>query len=336
MKTVGRTGIVAAGCLLHVLLWAAGCSDDPADRATTAPAGGNSGNYHTLDLGRGATMQFVLIPAGKFIMGSPTTAPGRGDDEGPRRHLAITRPFLMGRTEVTRGQFAAFAADSGYRTTAETAGWAYAFDGSIWREVNGISWRNPGFRQTDAHPVVCVSWVDASAFCAWLGGKTGQAVSLPTEAQWEYACRGGTAARFGFGDNGMVMHRYANYCDRSCTLALAWRDADHDDGHDRTAPVGRYQANLFGLYDMHGNAWEWCRDWYAERYAGADVRDPTGPSAGTARVLRGGSWYGPRQLCRAAYRLWDLPNSRNCTAGFRVVVSVQEKGDWLGSALRSP
>ena len=333
MTTVGRTGMVAAGCLLAAMLSAAGCSDDPATQTGTAPAEANAHKVDTLDLGRGETMKLVRIPHGEFTMGSPPTTPSRGDDEGPRRQVTISRPFYMGVTEVTRGQFAAFVTDTAYRTTAEKEGWAYAFDGVIWRKVEGISWRKPGFEQTDGHPAVCVSWDDAAAFCTWVARKTGRRAGLPTEAQWEYACRGGTAARFGFGDNGKVLHRYANTCDRSCTLDLPWRDHNHDDGHDRTAPAGSYKANLFGLHDMHGNVWEWCGDWYAESYlppglagTATAVRDPKGPNAGTARVLRGGSWYDTEPLCRAACRLWDLPHSRSVTIGFRLVVLADDGG----------
>ena len=307
MKTTGRIGIVMTALLS--LLLVTGCSDDD-----------DSDTNDTLTLAPGVTMKLVLIPSGTFTMGSPETEKYRSDDEGPQRQVTMSSPFYMGVTEVTRGQFAAFVADSGYKTTAEKEGWAYAYDGRNWGKVTGASWRKVGFQQTDTHPVVCVSWDDATAFCTWLKGKTGRSVQLPTESQWEYACRAGTTTRFSFGDSDDDLHKHANYCDRSCTLDLPWKDKDHDDGYGFTSPAGSYKANAWGLYDMHGNVWEWCADWYADSYANADTRDPKGPAHGSARVLRGGSWYNNPQLCRAAIRVRSTTGYRNGYRGFRVVV----------------
>ena len=306
MKTTGRIGIVMTALLS--LLLVTGCSDDD-----------DSDTNDTLTLAPGVTMKLVLIPSGTFTMGSPETEKYRSDDEGPQRQVTMSSPFYMGVTEVTRGQFAAFVADSGYKTTAEKEGWAYAYDGRNWGKVTGASWRKVGFQQTDTHPVVCVSWDDATAFCTWLKGKTGRSVQLPTESQWEYACRAGTTTRFSFGDSDDDLHKHANYCDRSCTLDLPWKDKDHDDGYGFTSPAGSYKANAWGLYDMHGNVWEWCADWYADSYANADTRDPKGPAHGSARVLRGGSWNDIPQGCRAAVRGGDSPGGR-LYFGFRVVV----------------
>ena len=307
MKTIERAGIVVGACFSLVLV--AGCSNEEGESPVL-----------TLTLAPGVTMNLVRIEAGKFTMGSPDTEKDRSKDEGPQHQVTISRPFYIGATEVTRGQFAAFVADSGYKTTAEKEGWAYAFDGKSFGKVTGASWRKVGFQQTDSHPVVCVSWDDATAFCAWLKSKTGKSALLPTEAQWEYACLAGTTTVFSFGDSPEELHKHANYCEKSCTLDLSWKDKDHDDGYGFTSPVGSYKANPWGLYDMHGNVWEWCADWHADSYANADTRDPKGPATGMARVLRGGSWYINPQRCRAAYRSWSSPGFRGRSHGFRVVV----------------
>jgi len=287
----------------------------------------------TIDLGKGVKMKFALIPAGKFMMGSKLSAKEVAKRFGTkaeyykydhRQHqVTLSTPFYMGATEVTRGQFAAFVADSGYKTTAEKEGWAYAYDGKRLRfKVTGASWRKVGFQQTDSHPVVCVSWDDGGAFCRWLERKTGKSTSLPTEAQWEYACRAGTTTVFSFGDKVEELHKHANYCEKSCTLDLPWKDKDHDDGYRFTSPVGSYKPNTWGLYDMHGNVYEWCPDWYADSYANANARDPKGPATGKYRVPRGGSWINSSCYCRAANRIRNSPGIRSNNIGFRVLCSL--------------
>jgi hypothetical protein len=154
------------------------------------------GKELTLDLGGGVMMKFVRIEPGEFMMGSPAGEKDRDDDEGPQHKVRITKAYYLGMHEVTRGQFAAFVQDAGYRTDAEKEGWSYAWDGNAWGQVNGASWKAPGFEQKDDHPEVCVSWNDAVAFCAWLSRKTGTTVRLPTEAEWEYACRAGTRTAY--------------------------------------------------------------------------------------------------------------------------------------------
>jgi len=294
------------------------------------PKGRQTSTDLTLHLGGGVTMKLVLIPAGKFLMGSklsPEEVVNRFGskvdafrDEHPRHQVTISKPFYMGVTEVTRGQFAAFVADSRYKTTAEKQGWAYAHEGKRFtRKVTGASWRKAGFQQTDSHPVVCISWNDAAAFCAWLKNKTGRRVSLPTEAQWEYACRAGTTSIFNFADRGEELYKYANYCEKSCMLDLRGKDRNRNDGYAFTSPVGSYKPNAWGLYDMHGNVWEWCADWYADSYTNTRTRDPRGATSGKYRVLRGGSWSNNLQNFRAAKRDRYHPVSCISHYGFRVV-----------------
>jgi len=275
----------------------------------------------TLDLGSGVSLQCVLIPAGKFLMGSPETEKDRGKEEGPQHEVTISRPFYMGIHEVTRGQFAAFVRDGAYRMEAEKEGKAGGWDGSKFVEMEGYSWKKVGFEQTDDHPVVNVSWNDAGAFCAWMSRKAGQTVRLPTEAEWEYGCRAGTTTAYHWGNDPNDGKGWCNASDQMAKKQFPiWPAFNWTDDYVFTAPVGRFKPNAFGLYDMHGNVWEWCSDWYADSYANAKNQDPQGPASGSSRVLRGGSWsYCPR-LCRSADRGGITPDIRDITSGFRVVV----------------
>ncbi len=277
----------------------------------------------TLNLGGGVTMKLALIPAGKFTMGSPDSEKGRGSDEGPQREVTISKAFYMGVYEVTKGQFARFVADSGYRTEAEKEGKAWGWDGTKFAEMAGYSWRRAGFEQTDEHPVVNVSWNDAVAFCEWLSKKAGRKVSLPTEAQWEYAARAGTKTAYPWGDDPDDGKGWANAADQTGKKQFPnWTVFSWDDGYVFTSPVGRFKANAFGLHDMIGNVWEWCSDWHADSYANAGKTDPTGPASGSLRVLRGGAWYVDPTHCRSAYRDGNRPEHRSRTIGFRVVAVV--------------
>ena len=169
----------------------------------------------SLKLGGDTTMKLGLIPAGTFTMGSPAGEAGRGSDEGPLHEVTIGKPFYMGVHEVKRGQFAAFVKDEDYRTEAEKQGWSYA-DGQQWGKVAGVCWRKPGFEQNDDHPVVCVSFEGCLAvLCAWLSKKTDRKVRLPTEAEWEYACRAGGRTRFYFGDEEKPLSSYGWFQDNS-------------------------------------------------------------------------------------------------------------------------
>jgi formylglycine-generating enzyme required for sulfatase activity len=246
-----------------------------------------------LDLGNNVTMKLALIPAGKFIMGSPDSEKDRSTAEGPQREVTISKPFYMGVFEVTQEQY---------------------------EQVMG---KNPSAFKGAKNPVETVSWEDAVEFCKKLSAKTGKTVSLPTEAQWEYACRAGTKTRFGFGDADADLCKYGNYCDKSNTNGFDWQDKDHNDGFDKTAPVGSLKPNDWGLYDMHGNVWEWCSDWYADSYADAKNQDPAGPDSGTLRVLRGGGWSDTPLHCRSAFCDRDSPDYRSYRIGFRVAVDLK-------------
>ena len=170
--------------------------------------------------------------------------------------------------------------------------------------------------------MVQVSWNDARAFCDWVKRKTGKATRLPTEAEWERACRGGERkGRYFFGDDEEELARYGNVADASFRRATKndW-GIKADCGYAFTVPVGQFLANQYGLHDMHGNVWEWCQDWYDEDYyANGDKKGPQGPVNGTRRILRGGSWINYPRSCRAAYRYRYVAAYRNYDIGFRVV-----------------
>ena len=241
--------------------------------------------YLTLDLGGSVGMKLVKIPAGSFMMGSPASEAWRGSDEGPHRRVTISKPFYMGIHEVTQEQYQAVLGE------------------------------NPSKFKGAKNPVEKVSWNDAAEFCRRLSVKTGKTVRLPTEAQWEYACRAGTTTPFNTGET--ISTSQANY-NGYYTYGIGKKGAYSD----KTIPVGSFKPNAFGLYDMHGNVWEWCRDWYDKSYyAKANNRDPQGPDSGEYRVLRGGRWYSDPKNCRSAYRGRDAPNLMvGGSYGFRVVV----------------
>jgi formylglycine-generating enzyme required for sulfatase activity len=177
------------------------------------------------------------------------------------------------------------------------------------------SWRDPGFKQSDEHPVVDVNWNDAVAFCEWLSRKEGKTCRLPTEAEWEYACRAGTTTRYSCGDDAQGLADVGKVADAGAREQIA----------QGTTSVGTFRPNAFGLYDMHGNVSEWCADWYDPNYyANSSGDDPSGPSLGSSRVCRGGSWSGTAGLCRSALRGRYSPEYRRGYLGFRVLLVPAE------------
>ena len=270
-------------------------------------------------------MNFTLIKAGEFQMGSPETDKDAEDDEKPQHRVRITRPFYLGVHEVTRGQFRRFVDDSGYQTEAEKDGKG----GRGWNEAANkfeqnprYTWREAGFEQTDLHPVVNVSWNDAVAFAEWLGKKEGKTYRLPTEAEWEYACRAGTTTRYFCGDDPEGLAEVGNIADATAREKYPdWNAIAARDGFVYTSPVGRYRPNAWGLHDMHGNVWEWCWDWYGKDfYKASRVDDPAGPLEAAGRVIRGGGWSGSPRDCRSADRSWYAPVGRFSSLGCRLAL----------------
>lgn len=287
----------------------------------------------------GAAM--VLIPGGTFWMGSTADeveavvkecvgydfeeeeCRGWFKDEVPRHKVSLPA-FYMDTVEVSNRLFREFSQVTKYQTTAEREGDAYAFvEGKGWEIVKGASWRKPESKEEvfasnrADHPVVSVSWDDASAYCDKYGKR------LPTEAEWEYAARAGTATRNWWGNAPPGSRRVANIADMSTKDLLKNYLASYDDGFTRTAPVGTMVANPWGLFDMIGNVAEWTADWYGEGfYSPSATSSPRGPSTGDYRVRRGGSWKHVPFYARSAFRNWDSPTFRYDVLGFRCVQDV--------------
>jgi formylglycine-generating enzyme required for sulfatase activity len=259
------TGLVLAGAM--VLGFGAGVAALAAEKDAL-----------TLDLGGGVKMELVLIPTGEFMMGSPDSEKGRPPLEGPQHKVKITKPFYLGKCEVTQAQ---------------------------WQRVMG---NNPStFKGSDKLPVENVSWNDCQEFVKKVSAMGQGVCRLPTEAEWEYACRAGTTTPFYSGDDDGSLDRIAWYGDNS---------------GDKTHEVGGKSANAFGLYDMSGNVFEWCSDTYAP-YANGEEKDPAGPDTGEGRDLRGGCWGSIPQDCRSANRYRFTPDYRLNLIGFRVVVDLK-------------
>jgi formylglycine-generating enzyme required for sulfatase activity len=224
-------------------------------------------------------MRFVWIPPGDFVMGSPNEEKARKENETQHK-VTLTRGFYMGMYPVTREQ---------------------------WKAVMSTA---PGLRRPQKDlPVETVSWEDCQDFIKKLRAATGKPYRLPTEAEWEYACRAGTTTPYAFGET--LSPHQANFG--------KFKKGESPLG---TTPVGRYPANAWGLYDMHGNVWEWCQDWFSE-YPQRAVVDPRGSEAGVERVLRGGSWTDLAQDCRSARRHNFEPGGRDHTVGFRLCLPLE-------------
>jgi formylglycine-generating enzyme required for sulfatase activity len=285
-------------------------------------------------------MSLTLVPPGEFLMGNGESVEailefGRSvgwtdaksenfEDAQPQHKVRISRPYFLGTHEVTKGQFGRFVAASKYKTDAERDGkggwWYTAGAANPFRPAAKATWREWGVEQTDDSPVVNVSWNDAVAFCDWLTKQEQRTYRLPTEAEWEFACRAGTTGRYSHGDDPEGLVKVGNVAD--ATAHETWKVPVRlraDDKFPFTAPVGRFEPNAFGLCDMHGNVWEWCLDRAdVEYYRTAPPIDPIGPAAGDKRVGRGGSWYDPPWKCLSAYRRAASPDDRRGNLGFRV------------------
>jgi len=241
----------------------------------------------------GDTNKWAYIPPGTFTMGSPNSEVDRQSNEGPQTEVTLTKGFWLGRYEVTQ------------------------------REYLAVAGTNPSYYTGDLdRPVERVSWHDATNYCARLTAQEqgagrlpgGWEYRLPTEAQWEYACRAGTTTRFSYGDD---LNYYGDDLNYSRLTNYGW----YIGNASRTHRVGEKLPNPWGLYDMHGNVWEWCLDdWCAGSLPGGSVTDPQGPSSGSSRVDRGGGWSGVGQYCRSANRNRDSPSVTAGNLGFRVAL----------------
>jgi formylglycine-generating enzyme required for sulfatase activity len=292
---------------------AAARADEQADRDLSAAvwqqmaARADEDEGVLLDLG-GVALQFVSIGPAEFTQGAAEGDPQRQPDEA-RRPVRLTRQVFLSRSPVTRGQFAAFVAATGYQTEAEhgTSG-GYGFTGQALAQGPQFNWRTPGFPQTDDHPVVLVTFADAQAFAAWAARASGRAVRLPTEAEFEYAARAGTETAWAAGER------------KEDALRAGWFKQNAGAG---THAVGEKAANQYGFLDLSGNVYQWCLDVYAP-YAGGEQRDPLAgapaPGEPARRVLRGGSWTRDPEKGRPAARYRSTPGTRSAEIGFRLVV----------------
>lgn len=317
-----------------------GAGDAAAGRDAAGARAANKANDFFGDgfrrIATGSTEGMRPIPAGEFLMGTDGDYGFAADGEGPA-HAVELAAYYIDATCVTNERFNAFVNATGYKTESERFGWSFVFYGQLnaaqqaksvrstvlgsewWQRVEGAMWRHPegpgsNIKQRWDHPVVHVSWKDAQAYAAWVGKR------LPTEAEWECAARGGLAQkRFPWGDElepggRHAMNVWQGVFPTRNTLA---------DGHFSTAPAKAYRANGYGLYQMTGNVWEWCLDWFDPKYHSIGPRDnPTGPATGERRVMRGGSY-----LCHASYcnryrtdsRSANTPDSATSNLGFRCV-----------------
>jgi len=274
------------------------------------------GKNHKIILHR-AGIELVLIKGGDFIMGADPRMACHDDFSPP--HKVHVDSFYLGTTEVTVGQFRKFVSATGYVTEAEKEGWSHSWYVS---EKQGFSWKKDDFKQTENHPVIHITWNDAVAFCQWVGAR------LPTEAEWEYAAGNGSAhTKYSWGNDPPLGKSGGNIYDKSAWKVLRITlEPEYDDGFAFTAPVGSFLANSFGLFDMSGNVFEWCSDWYKEDYyASCPSVNPKGPISGEMKVLRGGVWYPYPDPWRVVYRDAAPPNYRRAGIGFRVALDIANK-----------
>lgn len=266
--------------------------------------------------------EMVVIPTGEFLMGSPD---GEGVDDEHPRHLVRLDAFCMDTHEVTNAQYKRFCDSTKYLTDAERIGWGYVWTDK-WEKISGANWLHPHGPQSSIdgildHPVVQVSWNDANAYANWAGKR------LPTEAEWEKAARGRLeGSRYVWG-NGMPRgHQAGNFADETAKSKHSeWRIVDgYDDGYSEMAACGSFSANGYGLYDMAGNVWEWCLDWYgSDYYRNSPTSDPNGPPSGQYRVIRGGSWLNVLPHLGVANRSVLGPGIGRHNVGFRCVLDTK-------------
>lgn len=297
-------------------------TQQPSSPSLTATSNGTRPTFRDCE----ACPEMVVLPEGLFLMGGAPTDKRRWNVELPQHLVRITKPFAIGKYEVTVDEFAAFVDATGYEPAARCN--VFVLDLDRW-VAKSTTFRDPSYLQSRSHPVTCISWVDAKAYTAWLGEKTGKPYRLPSEAEWEYAARGGTTTPLSFGD---YSHKricdYAKFADAS--TRFAWRDetCNSNFGHG-AAPVGQHQPNPWGLHDMHGNVWEWVEDCWHASYNGApgDGAPWLEGNGGDCahRITRGGSWRNAIQDLRVTARLRYPTIHAAQVRGFRVALFPEGK-----------
>jgi formylglycine-generating enzyme len=302
---------------------------EPGDHLPDPPA--TAQTSRTITASAGPASDLIALPGGEFAMGTDDAVGFPADGEGPIRPVVLS-PYRIAARAVTNEEFAAFVAETDHVTDAERYGWSFVFasfataqvrgasersvDAPWWCAVEGATWSSPegpgtGLDGRGTHPVVHVSWRDATAYCTWAGGR------LPTEAEWEYAARGGLEqARYAWGDDLTPdgEHRCNIWQGRFPTRNTA------EDGYVGTCPVDAFPPNGYGLFNVAGNVWEWCTDWWGTDHSTERIVDPSGPPDGPARVIRGGSYLCHDSYChryRVAARSSNSPDSFSANLGFR-------------------
>ena len=262
----------------------------------------------------------VVLPKGSFMMGEKG-----GVFNGPLRKVSVAHPIAIGQTPITVGHFKAFVASTGYKTDAERS--VGDLEGCLTKQLNGDSWKNPGFPQGDSHPVVCISWNDAKHYTTWISKQTGFRYRLPSEAEWEYAASAGNTSKYGFGDDAKKVCEYGNVEDKTIAGKLddmPWFANKCNDGQMFTSPVANYKPNGFGLYDIYGNVLEWLEDcgYYSYEHAGSDS-NPNYSADCSYRSIRSSSWLsGPSNLS-IRDRGRTEKHKRTFVHGFRVVRDLE-------------
>ncbi len=276
-------------------------------------------------------MNFVHIKPGTFNMGSPEELALSNHEK--LHKVTLTKAFYLQKAEVTVGQWRHFAEEDGYKTEAEKENWSWChakknwkIPGILpawsWQKKPGGYWDNPGFYQTESHPVTCVSWNDTQAFIKWLNRKDKKKYRLPTEAEWEYACRAGSETTYSFGE--CISKKHVNYnTQRFETVKFLLKK-------NRTQVAGYYPVNPWGLYNMHGNVWEWCEDYCEWNEMNKEIITDTYVDnvsdsickRGNGRIMRGGSWFYSKTSCRSSHRRHKKPNERASGVGFRLVIDI--------------
>jgi formylglycine-generating enzyme required for sulfatase activity len=308
-----RVPVVPAGIVWLIAMFLTGSS--VAQQCDGVEVLTGTGEHRCLKPGAGQSFkdrvdcpEMVVVPAGTFTMGSPADEPERSAEREDQVAVTIAKPFAIGAFAVTRGEFAVFVMETNHRPD----GGCYFWTGTTWEERADRSWRSPGFAQDDRHPVTCVDLKDAKAYVAWQSAKTGKTYRLPSEAEREYVSRAGTDTPFWWGVS--ISTRQANY-NGNHTYAQGAKGA----WLQKTVAVDSFRPNPWGVFNVHGNVWDWTDDCWNESNAG-NPGDGAARTSGDCRwrVVRGGAWnYAPTYL-RAAFRYWNVPYNRSGVQGLRV------------------
>ncbi|WP_298758322.1 formylglycine-generating enzyme family protein [uncultured Psychroserpens sp.] len=261
--------------------------------------------------------QMIAITGGAFNMGDEFDSL---NVSAQPIHNVIIQDFEISRYEISVQDFMLFVNATGYKTEAETEEWAYSYlyvNDSVrkWEKKN-INWKNPGFKQSEEHPVTCVSWNDAKAYCEWISKKTKSLYRLPLEQEWEYISRNkGESIKYPWGNN-LPDSKNANFADVS--TPYPWANKSINDNYAFTSPTGSYSPNEAGIYDLAGNVWEWCEN-TIKSYKNEDIKNYE-----NAKSMRGGSFHNKENAMRTAWRNYDYPNSRYFNLGFRIVKEIRK------------